>query len=238
MDAKLELRLARINELKLLDKGWLDGSGEKIFNEAIEKATEFLYILQKDGFYDWQLPYIYPTEDGNIQFEWFFDQFEVTAKLGKNLLLSWVNKKEEIRQLYKINDFTTLLNELTRMHNACNKCGGRTRTVLSEKRMLQNICNGDYEFNDEDICNWKSDLYLPKTKNIDSTKEIYLDGWKYELFDRYGQTCVYSVVYKSQSECENDAKKSLELHNKIEGYGPCKVVIWPPSVTVVGKVIE
>lgn len=65
-----------------------------------------------------------------------------------------------------------------------------------------------------------------------------MNGWQYEVFDHYGQTCVCSVVYESQNECEREAKKALELHNKIEGYRPCKVVIWPPSVIVVGKVIE
>lgn len=167
MDAKLESRLARINELKLLDKGWLDGSGEKISDVAIRRATQFIQLLDSEGFYDWELPYIYPTEDGCIQFEWSFDQFEINAKLENYLSVSWLNKKDESEESYKVNDIETLLREITVMHNVCCVCGNYTRTVLSKKRMLQNICNGDYN----DVCNWKSHLYLPKVKNIDGTKK-------------------------------------------------------------------
>ena len=58
---------ARLDELRLLKAGWLDGDGKSLDGAALDKLGH-LFAVNYPG--DLPLPYTYPTEDGGIQFEW------------------------------------------------------------------------------------------------------------------------------------------------------------------------
>lgn len=70
--------LARLDELRLLKPGWLDGTGK------VPSKTEFDWL--EDFFlnhYPSSLPtpYIYPTEDGGILLEWRIGTFDISLEI-------------------------------------------------------------------------------------------------------------------------------------------------------------
>jgi hypothetical protein len=58
---------ARIDELRLLRAGWLDGGGKALDTAALDKLSSAFTTHYPD---DLPLPYTFPTEGGNLQFEW------------------------------------------------------------------------------------------------------------------------------------------------------------------------
>jgi hypothetical protein len=59
-------RLQRLNELKTLKKGWLNGDGKVITKAALSKAAELI------------VPRIYPTVDGGITLE--TDEYDIIVR--------------------------------------------------------------------------------------------------------------------------------------------------------------
>lgn len=68
--------IARIDELAALEKGWLDGDGEEIRPETVVFAKEICTALYRSGAHDFS---IFPTPEGNIQFEWPWKTIEIFA---------------------------------------------------------------------------------------------------------------------------------------------------------------
>lgn len=65
----------RLDELILLKEGWLDGQGK----ELPPAATEWLRKSSADYLADdLPLPFIFPTPEGSIQFEWSTEDFEAS----------------------------------------------------------------------------------------------------------------------------------------------------------------
>lgn len=58
----------QIESLRNLKPGWLNGSGEAIPRPGLDWVEGVLHRLIASG--PVPIPYIYPTEDGNIQVEW------------------------------------------------------------------------------------------------------------------------------------------------------------------------
>jgi len=58
---------ARLDELRLLKRGWLNGEGKPLGSAALDKLTD-LFTMHYPG--ELPLPYTFPTETGGIQFEW------------------------------------------------------------------------------------------------------------------------------------------------------------------------
>ena len=58
---------ARLDELRLLKDGWLEGSGKAPEHEAMDRLAELFTMHYPD---ELPLPYTYPTEAGGIQLEW------------------------------------------------------------------------------------------------------------------------------------------------------------------------
>jgi hypothetical protein len=58
---------ARIDELRLLRAGWLDGGGKALDSAALDKLSTAFTTHYPDGL---PLPYTFPTENGGVQFEW------------------------------------------------------------------------------------------------------------------------------------------------------------------------
>lgn len=69
---------ARIDELKLLTDGWLDGRGRAPDLGGLDWARELLETHLPDHV---QLPYLYPKPDGGIQAEWSVGGIEISLEL-------------------------------------------------------------------------------------------------------------------------------------------------------------
>ena len=57
----------RLNELKLLKDGWLDGGGQALDGVLLDRLSLFFTTCYPREF---PLPYTFPTESGGVQFEW------------------------------------------------------------------------------------------------------------------------------------------------------------------------
>ena len=68
---------ARIDELKLLTDGWLDGRGWALDSGGLDWIQELLETHLPD---DLPLPYLYPTPEGGIQAEWSIGGTEVSLE--------------------------------------------------------------------------------------------------------------------------------------------------------------
>lgn len=57
----------KLNELKSLQTGWLDGEGKSLDHQALDRlAHNFAQYYPEDL----PLPFVFPTIDGGVQFEW------------------------------------------------------------------------------------------------------------------------------------------------------------------------
>lgn len=68
-DARLKSRIERLDYFSTLEKGWLNGDGETIDKKLIDLAKTYLNTIDINKL---DLPYVYPTGEGGIQFEWDF----------------------------------------------------------------------------------------------------------------------------------------------------------------------
>ena len=59
--------IVRIDELKLLKRGWLDGNGEAFDPQQMDWIVEAFKSFYPD---DTKLPYLFPTPEGNLTAEW------------------------------------------------------------------------------------------------------------------------------------------------------------------------
>ena len=72
--------IVRLNELRSLEDGWLDGEGEAPPQAGIEWLESF-FIANFDNV---NLPYLYPTEAGGIQAEWTLGNRELVLDVDLN----------------------------------------------------------------------------------------------------------------------------------------------------------
>ena len=67
---------SRIEELKALKKGWLDGNGEELSFEVIELVVD--EVKKRFNFHP---PHLFPMESGGLSLEWFLkDDFCATIE--------------------------------------------------------------------------------------------------------------------------------------------------------------
>lgn len=79
---------SRLDEIQLLKDGWLDGYGLAFNEKDIDRIKKIFSLKYPEGILP--LPYIYPTEDSNIQAEWSINNFEITLLIDvKSLISSW-----------------------------------------------------------------------------------------------------------------------------------------------------
>jgi len=69
---------SRLEELGLLEEGWLDGEGRELDKKGIRWFSDTFEMFFPD---DLPLPYIYPTADGNIQLEWTLGNYELSLEV-------------------------------------------------------------------------------------------------------------------------------------------------------------
>ena len=93
---------SRIDELKSLKDGWLDGIGKAPTLENLNwLSTQFdNYALE-----DMPLPLVFPTEEGNIQMEWNFNLLDISLEIdlitqkAQLHILNLGTKKESLHDL-------------------------------------------------------------------------------------------------------------------------------------------
>jgi len=61
---------ARLDELRLLKAGWLNGGGKPLNAASLDKLSGYFTAFYPS---ELPLPYAFPTEDGGVQFEWRID---------------------------------------------------------------------------------------------------------------------------------------------------------------------
>lgn len=112
---------ARIDELKLLRAGWLDGGGKALDPTALDKLASAFTTHYPDGL---PLPYTFPTEHGNIQFEWRLEDSAPEIEIDLITLRGeWLSDDEATIELSTPEGWSELGQRLSALVNA-NQNGG------------------------------------------------------------------------------------------------------------------
>lgn len=69
---------ARLEELSLLDNGWLNGKGKALDNDKAKRFSECFYSFYDDSL---PLPYLYPTAEGGLQAEWLIKDWDISLEI-------------------------------------------------------------------------------------------------------------------------------------------------------------
>lgn len=69
---------SRIQELKLLQDGWLDGKGKALNKKQLDWFCDIFENSYPDNL---PLPYIYPAPEGGIQLEWTIENKEISLEI-------------------------------------------------------------------------------------------------------------------------------------------------------------
>ncbi|HCS53733.1 hypothetical protein [Rubinisphaera sp.] len=108
---------ARLDELRILRDGWLEGFGKKLDSNGLDwLSLQFEQQFPDDV----QLPYLFPTEQGNISAEWSLETNEITLEI--NLvshtaswhLLNLESQHEQVLQ-FNLDDVTDWENLVTKL---------------------------------------------------------------------------------------------------------------------------
>jgi hypothetical protein len=95
----------RIQDLKELSEGWLDGEqGPLLDGDALDKIKEVLKDLAKSGAFP--LPYLYPTVEGHLKLEWDLTPWDLSGELnletGVMVLNATDDGGETILNIYEV----------------------------------------------------------------------------------------------------------------------------------------
>jgi hypothetical protein len=94
---------ARVDELRLLKNGWLDGRG---LRPSPTELDWFVASFQTGFSGDLPLPYVYPTESGGLRLEWETVNLDVSvdidlsAKTGELHVLNRASDEDRSEQLH------------------------------------------------------------------------------------------------------------------------------------------
>lgn len=112
---------ARIDELRLLRDGWLDGGGKALDSAALDILASTFMRHYRD---DLPLPYTFPTEDGNIQFEWRLEDSTPEIEIDLRTLSGhWLADDETTIELSKPEGWEDLAGRIFALVHA-NQNGG------------------------------------------------------------------------------------------------------------------
>lgn len=107
---------ARIDELKLLRAGWLDGGGKALDPTALDQLASAFTMHYPDGL---PLPYTFPTEHGNIQFEWRLGDAEPEIEIDLITLRGdWLSDDEATIELSTPEGWTDLAQRISALVKA------------------------------------------------------------------------------------------------------------------------
>lgn len=111
---------ARLEELRTLQDGWLEGDGRAPSKEGLDWLSRAFSQHYPD---ELPLPYLYPTEEGGIQAEWTLKPNEVTLEidLGRRtgewhaLNLETDEDQSEMLNLDELQDWKWIVDEVRRI---------------------------------------------------------------------------------------------------------------------------
>lgn len=111
----------RLEELKALRNGWLDGNRKSI--APSESLMKWLTVHFDNNYpEDLPLPYLYPTTEGGIQAEWSLGDHEITLEISDNLSSEWhvlnikiEEEKTKTLQLSQVSDWKWLIDEIGKL---------------------------------------------------------------------------------------------------------------------------
>ncbi len=114
---------ARIEELKNLKDGWLDGKGSTLSSEGLDWFAKIFEANYPD---ELPLPFVYPTAEGGIQVEWSLGGHELSLEIdfarhsGEWHRLKIQNQQEDNRSLNLEDDgdWKWLANEIRQLAGA------------------------------------------------------------------------------------------------------------------------
>ncbi|MFP4193163.1 MAG: hypothetical protein ACLFU6_13965 [Candidatus Hydrogenedentota bacterium] len=111
---------ARLEELRSLQDGWLEGEGRAPSHEGLDWIAKAFTQHYPD---DLCLPHVYPTPEGGIQAEWSLESNEVTLEMdlaahtGEWHVVNLAGDTEQSRvlNLDDVNDWKWLINQIRQM---------------------------------------------------------------------------------------------------------------------------
>ena len=107
---------ARLDELRLLRAGWLDGGGKALNTAALDKLSDAFNAHYPDGL---PLPYTFPTEGGGIQFEWRLESSEPEIEIDLLTLRGeWLSESEATIELSTPKGWTDLAQRISALVKA------------------------------------------------------------------------------------------------------------------------
>jgi hypothetical protein len=71
----------RLRAMHSLQDGWLDGEGFAPSIDALARGEGLLQNLSASGSL---APYVYPTEDGGVQFEWSISSHQISVEIFRD----------------------------------------------------------------------------------------------------------------------------------------------------------
>jgi len=98
---------ARLDELRTLKHGWLDGKGQAPSQEGLDWLARHFAEQYPD---DLPVPYLYPTAEGGVQVEWSLEgrelslEIDLTNKHGEWHLLDLATEEEQYQVLNLTDD--------------------------------------------------------------------------------------------------------------------------------------
>ncbi len=108
--------VARIDELRLLRAGWLNGGGKALDPAALDKLTRAFTTHYPD---DLPLPYTFPTEGGGIQFEWRLETSSPEIEIDLITLRGeWLSDNEATIELGTPEGWTDLAQRISELVKA------------------------------------------------------------------------------------------------------------------------
>ncbi|MGL4423295.1 MAG: hypothetical protein ACRCZF_21725, partial [Gemmataceae bacterium] len=71
----------RLDELKQLKSGWLDGKGDSLAHDGLDWLADAFDSSYSD---DVRLPYLFPTPEGRVLAEWSLKQWSPSLEIDLN----------------------------------------------------------------------------------------------------------------------------------------------------------
>jgi hypothetical protein len=110
---------ARLDELKVLKNGWLNGKGTAPAHKELDWLADAFQHNYPD---ELPLPYLYPTAEGGVQVEWSVDGWEITLEVDLTqrqgewhaLELSSEAEETHMLKLNEPNGWQWVANEITK----------------------------------------------------------------------------------------------------------------------------
>ena len=150
----------------------------------------------------------------------YYDKIDINSDRAKRLMLKYVLYFDNKKPTIKPKDL-----------KLCPKCFSDLATHHAEHRKFRRACRD---------CAWRSELFIQRTPIEKAIVEKYHSdcrSGRLEIIDGYGNCASNQSSGGSEEEARKIAKKELERLKDREG-GPYRVIIWPRSVEVKGKLLE